>query len=315
MKKFTFLFVSFIILFSGVVFLTFTISDHLANYHTKKQQIATELNFEDRLLNVWEWVPFNTIGQEKVEIWQALEMEAGTLYAKAILFGIILGAVVLLFVISNIIYYRRRDHKLQIYGLVMVFSALSFLFLGLQSPFMELEVFNKDLAIKVPIDVDLDDIAFIGDLGLGKQHYDFDQTFEGRMYYLYQNKSILELISHLYTGGNFLVAILLIFFSIVFPLIKLFSSIIILLNPKSKTAKRAVPTVVYLGKWSMPDVFVVSIFLAVFSTTNMNAGVDTASATLIGTYFFLSFVVLSIMSGFILKKVIHHKSDSALDYV
>jgi len=324
MKKFTFLFVTFIALFSGVVALTFSISEQLANYHSKKQQIATELNFEERIMNAWEWVPFNTIGEEKVARWQQLEKEASVLYEQAMWQGTLLACIIVIFVISNLLYYRKREHKLQISGLVMVFSAMSFLYLGLQSPFMELEAFNQDLEVKVPIDInpdeipfmdELKDIPFIGEYAQQQHHYDLDQTFEGRMYYLYQNKSILDLIKLLYTGGNFLVAILLIFFSIVFPLIKLFSSIIIFLNPHNKSAKKFVPIVVYMGKWSMPDVFVVSIFLAYFSTTNMNAGVDTASATLIGTYFFLSFVVLSILSGFILKKVVHHKSDSTLDYI
>jgi len=324
MKKFTFLFVTFIALFSGVVALTFTISEQLTHYHSKKQQIATELNFEERIMNAWEWVPFNTIGEEKVARWQQLEKESSVLYEHAMWQGTLLASIIVIFVISNLLYYRKREHKLQISGLVMVFSAMSFLYLGLQSPFMELEAFNQDLEVKVPIDInpeeipfmdELKDIPFIGEYVQEQHHYDLDQTFEGRMYYLYQNKSILDLIKLLYTGGNFIVAILLIFFSIVFPLVKLFSSMIIFLNPHNKTAKKAVPIVVYLGKWSMPDVFVVSIFLAYFSTTNMNAGVDTASATLIGTYFFLSFVVLSILSGFILKKVVHHKSDSALDYI
>ena len=59
-----------------------------------------------------------------------------------------------------------------------------------------------------------------------------------------------------------------------------------------------------LGKWSMADVFVSSIFLSVFSFSNMNSGVDTASKTLIGIYFFLAFVVLSIISGVFLKKIV-----------
>lgn len=315
MKKFTFLFVSFILLFSSVVFLTFTISDHLSSYHSKKMEISETLNFENRLMNVWEWVPLNTVGEEKVEVWQRLEQESADIYFEAMIMGTVLAGIVLIFTFSNMIYYRKRDHKMQIYGLVMVFSALSFLYLGLQSPFLEIEAYNKDLTIQVPLDVEFDEMPFIGDLGLGNHHYDLDQTFEGRMYYLYQNKSVLQLIKLLYTGGNFLVAICVILFSIVFPLTKLLCSMIIFLNPHSKAAHRMAPAVIYLGKWSMADVFISAMFLGVFSFTNMNEGVDTGSTTLIGMYFFLTFVILSILSGFVLKKLVQKKQTSVFDFI
>jgi len=315
MKKFTFLFVSFIVLFSSVVFLTFTISEKLASYHDKKMEISEALNFEERLMNVWEWVPLNTIGEEKVELWQNLEQESKKLYSDAMIYGTVLAGVVLLFVILNLLYYRKRDHRLQINGLVLVFAALSFLYLGIQSPFLEIEAYNKDLTFQIPIDVEFDNMPLIGDIGLGNHHYELDQTFEGRTYYFYQNKSVLELIKLLYTGGNFLVAVCVILFSIVFPLLKLFSSMIIFMNPHSKSAHRMTPVVVYLGKWSMADVFISAMFLAVFSFTNMNEGVDTGSTTLIGMYFFLSFVILSIFSGFVLKKLVQKRKESTADFI
>ncbi|MBK8924762.1 MAG: paraquat-inducible protein A [Crocinitomicaceae bacterium] len=315
MKKFTFLFVSFIILFSTVVYFTFSISENLSKYHDKKSEISKELNFENRLMNAWEWVPFNTIGQEKVETWRALEISASYYYKKACIYGYILGGVVLLFTCANLLYYRKRDHKLQIYGLVMVFSALSFLYLGLQSPFLEIEAYNADLAFDIPLDVNTNEIPFLGELDLGGYHYELNQVFEGRIYYLYQNKSVLQLIKLLYTGGNFLVAICVILFSIVFPLVKLFSSMIIFMNPHSKSSHKLTPAIVYLGKWSMADVFISAMFLAVFSFTNMNEGIDTGASTLIGMYFFLSFVILSILSGFVLKKLVQKKKEATLDYV
>jgi hypothetical protein len=315
MRKFTFLFVSFVLLFSAVVYLTFSISFHLASYHKKRMEISETLNFENRLMNVWEWVPMNTVGEQKVAIWQRLEQESDALYLEAMIMGTVLAAIVAVFIFSNVIYYRKREHKLQIYGLVMVFSALSFLYLGLQAPFLEIEAFNKDLTFQIPIDVEFDEMPVLSQFGLGNHHYNLDQTFEGRMYYFYQNKSVLELIKLLYTGGNFLVAICVIFFSIVFPITKLISSMIIFLNPRSRRSQKLTPAVIYLGKWSMADVFISAMFLAVFSFTNMNEGVDTGSSTLIGMYFFLTFVILSIMSGFVLKKIIHKKQDSVLDFI
>ena len=77
----------------------------------------------------------------------------------------------------------------------------------------------------------------------------------------------------------------------------------VFMNPHTKFSRKAVPIINNLGKWSMADVFVASIFLAFFSYTNMNVGVDTGSTTLIGTYFFLTFVILSISSGSVFKKL------------
>ena len=83
---------------------------------------------------------------------------------------------------------------------------------------------------------------------------------------------------------------------------KLISSIVILLNPLSKYSKNAVNVVNKIGKWSMADVFVAGVFLAYFSFSNMNVGVETSAKTLIGLYFFLGFVILSILSSYFVKK-------------
>ena len=313
MKKFAFLLTSFVLLFSGVVALTFTISAELSAYHAKKMEMAETLNFEERLMNAWEWIPYNTVGQEKVAYWQKLELESTQIYEQALWLGAALAALVLLFTVANLMYYRKREHKLQIYGLTMGFAALSFLYLGLQSPFLEIEAYNKDLTFDVPIDVDLDDnsvvtaakyLAGVPDLKLGRFKYDYNQVFEGRTYYFYQNKSVLELIKLLYTGGNFLVALCLLLASIIFPVTKLLTSLIVFMSPRTNFARRAIPVINSLGKWSMADVFVAAIFLAYFSFANMNVGVDTGATTLIGTYFFLTFVVLSILSGTVFKKLV-----------
>jgi hypothetical protein len=186
---------------------------------------------------------------------------------------------------------------------------MSLMYLGLQSPFMEIMAYNKDLAFEVPIHVNVEDVDYVGDYlsewGMSSFDYDYEQVFEGRVYYLYQNKSILEVIKLLYTGGNFLVAILVILISIVFPIFKIISSIIVLLSPQKERNVRLYKTIRNLGKWSMVDVFAVGVFLAYFAYSNMNVGVDTGSETLIGLYYWVAFVVLSINSGQYLKKAMY----------
>lgn len=280
MKNFTFLFISFIILFSTVVYFTFTISDNLSQYHNMKTQMAEKLDFKQRFSDYTEYIPFFGTGQEKVELWQSLEISSKHYYKKALINGGVLAIIVLAFAGANFLFYKSKPHKYQIYGLVMVFASLSFLYLGLQSPFLEIEAFSQDLTLS-----------------------QFEFTFEGRMYYMYQNKSVLELIKLLYMGGNFTVAICLILASIVFPITKLISSIFVFMNPHKKSSKKLVKIINAMGKWSMADVFVAAIFLAYFSFANTKLGVDTGSTTLIGTYFFLAFVILSILSGAYFKKL------------
>lgn len=302
MKKWIALISSSVILFSGAIIFSTLISRHLIDYRALKEEIVLQLNMHERLTTVSEYIPGNTIGEEKVKIWQTLENQASLEYAQAIWLSLGLVIFVLAFVGFNVLMYYKSNDKYRVYGFLMIFSSITFLFLALQSPFLEVMAYNKDLTFSVPIDVNFDEVDFLGGFGLGEFQYDYEQTFEGRIYYLYQNKSVLELIGILYTGGNYLVAVLVLFVSILFPLFKFVMSIIILSSPQKKSSLNLYRIIHNLAKWSMVDVFTAGIFLAYFAYTNMNFGVDTGSKTLVGMYYFLIFVALSINSGQYLKK-------------
>ena len=284
MKKYLVLLISFGLLFVTTVYFTVSITKDLDKYHDKKEQIAEELNFEKRMMDASSYLTdFFGIGESFEDLEIRLESEASAYYDSASKKGLYLGLVVFVYMIINVLFYRKKRHRLQVMGLIMVSSAIVFLYLGLQSPFLEIIAYNYDLEVHA----------------LGVTY-----TYDGRVYYMYQNKSILQLISMLYNGGNFLVAMCLLLFSIIFPIVKIFTSIVVFVSPHSKYAENAVAVINKIGKWSMADVFVAAVFLAYFSFANMNVAVDTGSKTLIGTYFFLAFVVLSIGSGVFLKKVI-----------
>ncbi len=302
MKKFGVLFLSTATLFVGVIVLSFFVTAQLNDYKQKKEQIAEELGFKERLMNGWEWVPGNTIGTNKVAIWQGLEKEAEEKYNGALFYSVVLAVLMLIFIIVNISVYRKKPQKYQVFGLIMIFCSMSFLFLAVQAPFLEIMAYNNDLTFEVPIDVNFDEMDFIGGLGLGEFKYDYKQVFDGRIYYLYQNKSVIEIINLLYTGGNFLIAVLVILITLVFPVFKFAASIIVLFSPQKKSSIKIYKIIRNLGKWSMVDVFASAIVLAYFAFSNMNEGVDTGSTTLVGLYYFLLFVVLSINSGQYLKK-------------
>jgi len=231
---------------------------------------------------------FSFLGNEdqKISDWGALNRKATVEYNTALKLGYLLYLGVFIYLLLNYFYYQHKTDKNRVLGIAFVLAALSFLYLGLQSPFLELEAFNKDLTLSSGI------FESIG------------KTFEGRTYYLYQNKSVFQLIKLLFTGGNILVGFALLLFSVIFPIIKLTATLLAFVYPHSNLSNKSISIINKLGKWSMADVFVSAVFLAVFSFTNMNEGVDTSAQTLIGLYFFLSFVILSIISGNFLKKVV-----------
>jgi len=288
MRKFKVLILSTVLLFFCVTFLSTKIIQQLNKYKVNKNEIADLLNLENRVLDGSEILPFFGNGESKLEEWDVLYKEASGEYDTALKYGFALLVVVLVYAFINYLIYQSTVEKRRVLGIVFIFAALSFLYIGLQTPFIEVEAYSIDFK-----------------LGSGL----FSKTFEGRTYFLYQNKSVFELIKLLFTGGNLLVGLCVVLFSIVFPLFKLFVSLIALIKPNTKLALRSVSIINKLGKWSMADVFISAVFLAVFSFASMNVGIDTASNTLIGLYFFLAFVLLSIVSGQFLKHVITHNKN------
>jgi hypothetical protein len=94
---------------------------------------------------------------------------------------------------------------------------------------------------------------------LGEQIHFKDQVL------YYKSKSILEVINLMLSKGGidlFLVGLLVFLFSVLFPLLKLISTIIFVVNDKSRKNTLLNFLVFKTGKWSMADVLVVAIFMA-----------------------------------------------------
>ena len=82
---------------------------------------------------------------------------------------------------------------------------------------------------------------------------------------------------------NYFIALLILLFSLLTPIIKIFFSLLTLIARTIKTRKRCMTFINLIGKWSMTDVFVVAILLAFFS-----ANVDQTTDAWLGhgVYFF-----------------------------
>lgn len=105
-------------------------------------------------------------------------------------------------------------------------------------------------------------------------------------------QSIVQTIENLFAAENYLVGWLILVFSVVVPVVKVALLLIVLLFKQLRARASVLKFVSVIGKWSMADVFVVSVFMA-FLATQSN---DAVSATLhSGYYYFTAYCVFSIL--------------------
>ncbi|WP_420571990.1 paraquat-inducible protein A [Kordia sp.] len=136
----------------------------------------------------------------------------------------------------------------------------------------------------------------------------------------YKSKSIMEVSSVMLSQGKIkvlLVGILVVLFSVIFPISKLISSILYVYKPSLKNNKIIRFLVFKSGKWSMADVMVVAIFMAYIGFTGIISSqlgqlensiqdleilTTNKSELLNGFFFFMGFVILSIFISQSLQK-------------
>ncbi|SEL05424.1 Paraquat-inducible protein A [Colwellia chukchiensis] len=105
-----------------------------------------------------------------------------------------------------------------------------------------------------------------------------------------KNLSLLQTIQELWQDERLLVALLIFIFSICIPMVKFLLLCVAYLTRQAKLASRIHRFISMIGKWSMADVFVVAIFLAVLSTNHA----ETASPQQLALFGFkLNFIVSS----------------------
>lgn len=145
-------------------------------------------------------------------------------------------------------------------------------------------------------------------------------SFDNQVMY-YQSKSILDVTESLIKSRTWdlkIVGLMILSFSVIFPLIKLTLSVIYLYVPKTKNIKLIKNFIYYLGKWSMADVFVVAMFMAYIGfyglvtsqlgsiARNENGfAVETVNFSKLapGALFFTTYCFLSIILGIIINKI------------
>ena len=124
--------------------------------------------------------------------------------------------------------------------------------------------------------------------------------------------SIMATISELWDDQRLLVAALIFAFSVCIPLLKTVLVCFAYFTKSLQVEKRLIKFVGAIGKWSMADVFVIAIFLAIMSTNHadtnsseqlsvfgfkiaLDISTQTLSAAGEGFYYFTAYCVLSLI--------------------
>ncbi len=213
---------------------------------------------------------------------------------------IMLGVLVLILILWRIV--RNSPVLTSPLFTVSVVIALIFLLTGLAAPMIE-------------IDARIEKINF---LLIGKNIQFHDQIL------FYQSKSIMDVVHILVSTGkadSIFVGILILVFSILFPICKLLSTKFYLLGRGKWRNNKIIRFFAFKsGKWSMADVMVVAIFMAYIGfkgildsqLSKMNEDMNTSQMASIATnktslqagfILFIAFVLFSLVLSVILKKI------------
>lgn len=116
----------------------------------------------------------------------------------------------------------------------------------------------------------------------------------GMVVFKYEAKGILMTIVSLFGAGQWVIGALIFIFSILFPICKIIATLIANYTPSEELKSRLIVLIKTIGKWSMADVFVVAILLAMFAI-----GHDEFTDSWVGPgiYFFAIYCLLGLSAS------------------
>ena len=117
----------------------------------------------------------------------------------------------------------------------------------------------------------------------------------------FESKGIIGSITKLFENGEHVVAITILLFSVILPLLKIITLMGTLLFKSSAFSHHLINFFRHIGKWSMIDVFVVAIFLVYLTS---NKGSVSHAEIQIGLYYFLAYVLLSMVTTIQTQRVL-----------
>ena len=283
---------------AGAAFLFKTINEEATNFKEAKQAYAKRLNINENVFDPRDYFLSNE--------YQKQEKLAGKFLAKSeqhrknmISLAWLLGLSSLLILAYSWIMSALKKMKWETFGGYIIIISAFFLLIGITVPMMEIAAYID--GIHLPVKASLSDISeTLGNM-FPDAKLDTSVDFDGKLYAFYQTKSILDLIDILFISENYLVAIAILFFSVIFPILKLLFSTLFIYAKQQRQKDLFVNIISYIGKYSMADVFVVATILAYLAFENMNPGVVVDAKVLIGLHVFTCYCILSILVFFVVK--------------
>ena len=110
----------------------------------------------------------------------------------------------------------------------------------------------------------------------------------------YDTKSIASTVGQLFLTKNVFLALLIALFSIIFPVFKVSLMLIALAPALKRFRHRSIAIVHAIGRWSMADVFVVSVLVAFLAFSKD----DLSDARIgLGLYYFAAYCILSLIAA------------------
>lgn len=120
----------------------------------------------------------------------------------------------------------------------------------------------------------------------------------------FESKGVIGSIIKLYESGDVIVAAVILLFSVIVPVSKVFSLLFVSVFMESKFAYGVIRFFKMIGKWSMVDVFVVAVFLVYLTA---NKGDISRAEVEVGLYFFLAYVIVSMFVSLSADKMLSSK--------
>lgn len=129
-----------------------------------------------------------------------------------------------------------------------------------------------------------------------------------------KTRSILGTVQELYDNQHVFVAVLIVAFSVIVPLVKalLLMSMMLPISQRLKSGLLTISDI--LSKWSMADVFVIAIFIAYLAGNGIRETrglVDFNASLGNGFWYFLAYCLLSILGTQLLSSGLRNRMSSA----
>ncbi|MCF6288457.1 MAG: paraquat-inducible protein A [Proteobacteria bacterium] len=121
----------------------------------------------------------------------------------------------------------------------------------------------------------------------------------GNTIFQYESKSIITALAKIYQQQQYVIAIIILLFTVITPVIKTMLLLTMIFQKKLHLSTYSIKILANVGKWSMLDVFVVAIVVTYFS---MKSTGQTDAKLQIGVYYFSIYVILSMICTYIVSK-------------